>query len=341
MGNVAVVHSLNFSYPAIPIRYFPDFLFTANSSIAVDALQVTYDSSNANMSNLSGRVCYAEKLKLWRKINKSVASFNTTFELNIMGKPDPGGEGMAFILTADDAVPFNSEGQWLGIVNATTNGTKEAEIVAVEFDTKKSYMEDADSNHLGLNINSIKSISQVPLRSYGVELLSGTNVKVIVEYDGNLKRMNIFVSMSNGTEVNTTNPTLSVDIDLTKHLPEDVYVGFSASTGSQVELNCVKSWSFNSTNVESGISIQKQLLWLRIMIPTLVIVLLCGLAGYLVWKREENKKKRRDPYIIHRLESSTASPCSFRLKELKSATRNFDPIKSLGKEALGQCTRDF
>ncbi|RZC65128.1 hypothetical protein C5167_008825 [Papaver somniferum] len=166
MGNVAVVHSLNFSYPIIPIRYFPDFLFTANSSIAVDALQVTYDSSNANMSNLSGRVCYAEKLKLWRKINKSVASFNTTFELNIMGKPDPGG-------------------QWLGIVNATTNGTKEAEIVAVEFDTKKSYMEDADSNHLGLNINSIKSISQVPLRSYGVEVLSGTNVKVIVEYDGN------------------------------------------------------------------------------------------------------------------------------------------------------------
>ncbi|KAI3843926.1 hypothetical protein MKW92_040328 [Papaver armeniacum] len=149
--------------------------------------------------------------------------------------------------------------------------------------------------------------------------------------------------MSNGTEVNTTNPTLSVDIDLTKHLPEDVYVGFSASTGSQVELNCVKSWSFNSTNVESGISIQKQLLWLWIMIPTLVIVLLCGLAvaGYLVWKREENKKKRRDPYIIHRLESSTASPCSFRLKELKSATRNFDPINKLGKGGFGTVYKGF
>ncbi|XP_026454024.1 probable L-type lectin-domain containing receptor kinase S.5 [Papaver somniferum] len=138
-------------------------------------------------------------------------------------------------------------------------------------------MEDADSNHLGLNINSIKSISQVPLRSYGVELLSGTNVKVIVEYDGNLKRMNIFVSMSNGTEVNTKNPTLSVDIDLTKHLPEDAYVGFSASTGSQVELNCVKVLEFQFYKC------------------------------YLVWKREENKKKRPDPYIIHRLESSTAS----------------------------------
>ncbi|KAI3871699.1 hypothetical protein MKX03_034852, partial [Papaver bracteatum] len=72
--------------------------------------------------------------------------------------------------------------QWLGIVNATTNGTKESEIVAVVFDTKKSCMENADSNHLGLNINIIKSISQVPLRIYGVELLTGTNVKVIVEY---------------------------------------------------------------------------------------------------------------------------------------------------------------
>ncbi|RZC65127.1 hypothetical protein C5167_008823 [Papaver somniferum] len=147
--------------------------------------------------------------------------------------------------------------------------------------------------------------------------------------------------MSNGTEVNTTNPTLSVDIDLTKHLPEDVYVGFSASTGSQVELNCVKSWSFNSTNVENGISLQKQLLWLWIMIPTLVIVVLCGLAGYLVWKREENKKKRRDPYIIYRLESSTASPCSFPLKELKSATRNYDPINKLGKEGFGTVYKGF
>ncbi|KAI3984924.1 hypothetical protein MKX01_004692 [Papaver californicum] len=161
---------LSFNYPTIPIRYFPDFLFTANSSIVVDALQVTYDSSDTNMSNLSGRVCYEEKLKLWGEINKSLASFNTTFELNIMGRLEPGGEGIAFILKADDAVPDNSEGQWLGIVNATTNGSREAQIVAVEFDTKKSYMKDVDNNHLGLNINNIKSISQVPLRSYGVEL---------------------------------------------------------------------------------------------------------------------------------------------------------------------------
>ncbi|KAI3996938.1 hypothetical protein MKX01_021214 [Papaver californicum] len=146
--------------------------------------------------------------------------------------------------------------------------------------------------------------------------------------------------MSNGTEVNTTNPTLSADAHLTKHLPEDVYVGFSASTGNQVELNCVKSWSFSSTNVESGGS--KQLLWLWIMIPTVVIVLLCGFAGYLGWKHEENKQKKRpDPYIIHRLESSTASPCNFRLKELNSATRNFNPINKFGKGGFGTVYKGF
>ncbi|KAJ6698564.1 hypothetical protein OIU79_011964 [Salix purpurea] len=67
------------------------------------------------------------------------------------------GEGLAFILTADPAVPEGSDGQWLGIVNSRLNGTPEAQIVAVEFDTRKSFPEDLDDNHIGLDVNSVYS----------------------------------------------------------------------------------------------------------------------------------------------------------------------------------------
>ncbi|OVA03157.1 Protein kinase domain [Macleaya cordata] len=329
------VSSLKFSYPSFPNTNMPDLKFAEYSSIAGGALQVTPDSNNANMSNKSGRVCYKDKLKLWRR--KSIASFNTTFALNIKAITEPGGEGVAFILTADSAIPDNSMGQWLGIVNASTNGSSQAQIVAVEFDTAKSYIEDVDGNHVGLDVNSINSIIQVPLSSYGVNLSSASDVIVRIQYDGKTKKMDVYVSMSNGTGFNTKNPTFSKDIDLAKHLPKDVYVGFSASTGSLIELNCVKSWSFTSTEVGSGI----RLLWLWITI-SLVIALTIGIASYLCWRirLEEHKKNRPDPYIIQRI-GSTTSPRNFQLKELKSATRNFDSINKLGKGGFGTVYKAF
>ncbi|KAK1563809.1 hypothetical protein Q3G72_033186 [Acer saccharum] len=62
----------------------------------------------------------------------------------------------------------NSDGQWLGIVNATANGTSQANIVAIEFDTRRSYSHDLDDNHVGLI--SLYSIEQVSSNSYGVNL---------------------------------------------------------------------------------------------------------------------------------------------------------------------------
>ncbi|KAL9322869.1 hypothetical protein ACSQ67_010922 [Phaseolus vulgaris] len=41
-----------------------------------------------------------------------------------------------------DSLPENSHGEWLGIVNASSNGTSQAGILAVEFDTRHSFTED-------------------------------------------------------------------------------------------------------------------------------------------------------------------------------------------------------
>ena len=99
---------------------------------------------------------------------------------------------MAFILAGDDTLPENSHGQWLGIVNKSTNGTSQANIVAVEFDTRQGYRGDIDDNHVGLDVNSINSIEQVPLTGYGINLSRTDKVTIMVriQYDGKEMKMN-------------------------------------------------------------------------------------------------------------------------------------------------------
>ncbi|KAJ6914423.1 hypothetical protein NC651_016631 [Populus alba x Populus x berolinensis] len=132
------------------------------------------------------------------------------------------GEGLAFILTRDPDVPAGSDGQWLGIVNSRLNGTAEAETVAVEFDTKRSFPEDPDGNHIGLDVNSVYSKSWVSLNDSGIYISAATDIKVAVQYDG--QNLSVFV----GDDMK--NPILSEPLDLSAYLPEMVYVGFSGST---------------------------------------------------------------------------------------------------------------
>ncbi|KAK0584798.1 hypothetical protein LWI29_018823 [Acer saccharum] len=106
-----------------------------------EAIQVTPDVGSLPITHKSGRAFYNRQFRLWKK--------------------------------RGTGVPENSDGQWVGIVNATTNGTSQANIVAIEFDTRKSYSQDLDGNHVGLDINSICSIKQVSLNSFGVNLSTG------------------------------------------------------------------------------------------------------------------------------------------------------------------------
>ncbi|KAJ1423274.1 Serine/threonine-protein kinase, active site [Sesbania bispinosa] len=203
-------------------------------------VQFPIESSGSEISNFSGRVFQSEKVKLWDSQRGMKVSFNSTFVFNIQPVTSPGGEGLAFILAANTSLPSNSAGQWLGMVNSTSIGV--SNIVAVEFDTRKSYPEDVDDNHVGVDAKSIYSIQQEPLGAHGVNLSSGIDVIATVQFDAKEGKMSIFVSTLGDLKLTTA--MLTVDIDLSKLLPEDVYVGFSASTGEL--LSATKN--FNSSN---------------------------------------------------------------------------------------------
>ncbi|KAK9921668.1 hypothetical protein M0R45_030170 [Rubus argutus] len=317
---------LNFNYTAFPDNVDGTYFNRLNSGIAKGAIQVTYDLSGA-IDNQSGRFLYKKQFRLWSGGNK--ASFNSTFVINISNKTNPGGEGLAFILTADDTLPEESYGQWLGIVNKNSNSNGTAKIVAVEFDTSKSYEQDLDDNHVGVDVSSIYSLRQESLTSYGIKLSSGLDYKVTVQYDS--RNLTVFVSQTNetGKQMN-----LSLPLNLSDHLPEKVYLGFSASTGTNTQLNCVKSWYFNSSDIHEN----PNLLWVWIIIPAAAgVVLLAGVASYLYWRRHLEKELLEDAYprIEEEIRSTSMAPKKFKLKELQRATGRFNPKNKLGKGGFG------
>lgn len=287
-----------------------------NSTLAKSAIQVTYDL-RGEIRNQSGRAVYKYQFHLWRDNKNVKATFNTTFVLNILNQTAQPGEGLAFVLTGNEDLPENSEGQWLGIVNGSTNGTNQSETIAIEFDTKKSYEQDSNANHVGLDVNSVYSIKQVPLTR--VNLSNGTDVTVRVRYDG--QNITVFVA-------NMETPVLSEPIDLSEYLPEKVFIGFSASTGDNTQLNCVKSWIFDGSDISEDS--KAFLVWIIVLVLT--VVLLAGVAFY-CWRRY--RARELDDDIEGQINGTNLAPKKFRLRELKKATGNFNPKNKLGKGGFG------
>ncbi|GMJ02294.1 L-type lectin receptor kinase S.5 [Hibiscus trionum] len=321
------VSCLDFNFPNFQREAENHLILSPNSYIVSGAIQVTPDHNGASMANMSGRALYNKRFRLWKgsEGNATIASFNTTFVLNIQNRTSPGGEGLAFIITGNSSVPDNSQGRWLGIVNSDTNGTSDSEagILAVEFDTRKSDDGDLDGNHIGLNINSINSVSQVSLSDFGFNISRGLDLWVYLQYDGE----NLTVRV-NDTLV------LSEPVDLSLYLPEEVFVGFSASTSDEIQLNCVKSWWFSGTDIgEDG-----NLWWVWVVISAAVLtVLTVVLVCYLYHRRgtiDDDMEGGRGN-IEDEIKRSGSGPKKFRFKELKQATANFSRKNKLGKGGFG------
>ncbi|XP_017622096.1 probable L-type lectin-domain containing receptor kinase S.5 [Gossypium arboreum] len=290
------------------------------TDIEQNAIQVTPDFSNGiYIENKSGRAVYKKPFRLWRD-SHTIASFNTTFVLNIEKKTSPGGEGLAFIIAGNSTLPPNSEGRWLGIVNSDPNGSQ---VVAMEFDTRKSDDQDLDDNHIGLDINSINSKPSVSLTRFGFNISGGSDLWVLLQYDG----QNLTV------RVNET-LVLSQRLDLSRYLPKEVFVGFSASTSNETQLNCVKSWEFSGTDIGG----EGNLLWVAwIMIAVVILVLFIGVLFYLYWRTGpiEEDLEGAQKNIEEEIRRSDIAPKKFRFSELKQATGNFSPNNKLGKGGFG------
>lgn len=333
----------------------PSLDFSADSSgIQLGALQVTYDtgSGKTEVYNTSGQITYYKSLKLWDPKYNYTASFNTSFLLNMGpigdGGSDTTGGGMAFFLSshrANETQVENGYGEWLGLFNESLNATPAAadsmrRLVAVEFDTFKDSF-DPDSNHVGIDISSVVSILNESLAPHGVFLdrnvtTTGTNTSVWIDYNGHDHFLDVYVAPNDGSSmVKPVRPVISqFQIDLSQYLPEIIYLGFSASTGTASETHCVLLWNFNSQGLPVSSSIALALLVGLIVGGVALMVLLFVVTAVALTAR---KRRRADP--SKNWANLNYGPRQFTYRELRKATSGFSADCLLGEGGFGAVYR--
>ncbi|XVE78663.1 hypothetical protein DITRI_Ditri13aG0164700 [Diplodiscus trichospermus] len=346
MAETQMLKILDYHFGPFDSSYYNSFAVIKPATISNDALQVTPDSiGNFSLSNRSGRIFFNHTFKLWDGGSKetaisTVASFNTSFLINVfkVNNSVPG-EGVAFLIAPDLILPPGSSGQYLGLTNSSTNGLSSNNLVAIELDTFKQDF-DPDDNHIGLNINSVNSRKTVSLSEFGIQIApNGTKFYVVwIQYDGKNKLIQVYIAeqqeVSSPTPSKPSKPVLSADLDLSSFVKQNSYFGFSGSTGSHVQLNCVLKWNLTMEVLPDG---NKGKQWfkigLAIGVPVVVLFLL-GIGGFtFYWHKKW--RARSDPNILGALKSLPGTPREFRFRDLKKATNNFDDKHELGQGGFG------
>ena len=184
-----------------------------------------------------GRAFYSSPIQIWDSKTGSVASFATSFKFNIFApNKSNSADGLAFALVPVGSQPKANKG-FLGLFDSAATDNS-LQTVAVEFDTYSNYGWDPANRHIGIDVNSVKSIRTA---SWG--LANGQNAEILITYDASTKLL--VASLVHPSR--RTSYIVSERVDLKSVLPEWVSIGFSATTGYyEGETHDILSWSFAS-----------------------------------------------------------------------------------------------
>ncbi|KAK9163441.1 hypothetical protein Syun_004343 [Stephania yunnanensis] len=317
----------------------PNITFSGDAfASGENVIQLTRNQADDNLLKSSGRAVYEMPIKLWDSKTRMVADFTTHFEFIIKGLDKMHyGDGLAFFIApVGSTLPENATGQWLGLFNSSTNGLTSNKLVAVEFDTFKNDW-DPDGNHVGINVNSIVSVTN---RTWMTDIKAGQTGAAWIGYNSTTK--NLFVYLSYKQELYNGVPSLSLSLDLTTILPEVVIVGFSASTGTSTELHKILSWDFvsNMGPIEERKSRHKKATWV-VGFSISMALLVAIFSLFIIFRKISKKKKAKHQNVMVADISMDdtfvkgTGPRRFTYKELVSATNNFSDDGKLGQGGFG------
>ncbi|KAK6244921.1 hypothetical protein QUC31_011330 [Theobroma cacao] len=168
------------------------------AELRTDGLFRLTDSSTFQV----GHVFYSVPFKFKSSPNANAFSFSTTFVFVIVPE-NSRGHGITFVLAPSKEFGQVAPGQHLGLFNFSTDGLSSNHIVAIEFDTfQNQEFADIDDNHVGVDINSLKSAKSVSAgyvynktgKYRPADLSCGDRMQVWVEYDGSKHQLNVTLS---------------------------------------------------------------------------------------------------------------------------------------------------
>ncbi|KAK7309595.1 hypothetical protein RJT34_06456 [Clitoria ternatea] len=243
--------SLSFSFPIIEPG-LKSILVDGDAKTKDGILQLTNKDQYGNPTQHSvGLSAFFGSVHLSDKASGKTADFTTGFSFVVNPKGTTlHADGFTFFLASlDFGFPDRSSGGFLGLFNQETAfNTSLNQVVAVEFDSFANEWDpnypDLDSPHIGININSIRSVATVPWPSDSQP--QGQIGVASISYQSAYSLLSVSVFYPN-SPVNLNATVLSYHVDLATVLPEWVIIGFSATTGNLVETHDILSWSFSSS----------------------------------------------------------------------------------------------
>ncbi|CAL5423094.1 unnamed protein product [Camellia sinensis] len=310
-------------------------------------------------SRQTGHAFYNDAIQFKNSTNNGrVISFSTTFIFEIVQKyPSSDGHGMAFVISPSKEFRGARPAGYLGLFNDINTGSSSNHIVAVEIDTFKDVeFDDRDNNHVGIDINGLKSIISAsagyfPAGKNGtfkdLKLKNGDPMQVWVEYNGLEKQINVTLSPINVTKPDL--PLISLRRDLSPVILDNMYVGFSTSTGRLTASDYyILAWSFKMNGEAEQIDLSRipkipqpsqeidrePNAVLEVLFPFILflVLLLVSLAGGLLISRKKFIDVLEDWEVQY-------GPHRFSYKDLSIATEGFEDRKLLGRGGFGTVYR--
>ncbi|KAI0498343.1 hypothetical protein KFK09_021584 [Dendrobium nobile] len=279
-----------------------------------------------------------------------LSSFSTCFVFAIVPEySDVGGHGLALVISPTRGRPGALPIQYLGLFNPSNNGNSSNHVLAIELDTVDNIdFEDINNNHVGVDINGLKSVAAAPA-SYFLEgnkgyknltLLSGKPMILWVEYDALEMKLNVTISPINVPKPSL--PLISLSINLSWVIYDAMYIGLSSSSGSVKTSHYVLGWSFKLNGKAPGLNLtslpslplpedgkNKALNFkLYILVVAFLLVTVIGIAYVVVMKIKyaEVLEDWEIEYQHHR----------FSYKDLYKATKGFKEDELLGIGGFGR-----
>ncbi|WZZ40537.1 hypothetical protein YC2023_036796 [Brassica napus] len=298
-----------------------------------------------------GQAFSEEPLPFKNSTNGNVTSFSLTLLFAIAPEHrDRGSHGMAFVISPTRGIPGASAEQYLGVFNDTNDGKSYNHVIAVELDIHKDdEFGDIDDNHVGININGMRSTMSAPAGYYdqngqlrNLSLISGNLLQLTVLYSKEDKQLNVTLS-SPEEAYYPVKPLLSLNQDLSPYVLEKMYVGCTASIGSIGALHYV--WSIHAYSFlivpdldydipkfppypkpESQV---KRTVMVTFLTFALFVALVASAFSIFFYKRHKMVKEVLEEWEIQ------CGPHRFSYKELFKATKDFHDRQLLGRGGFG------
>ncbi|XP_002985562.2 L-type lectin-domain containing receptor kinase S.4 [Selaginella moellendorffii] len=337
--NLGVKCQVSFGYENFP-EFLADFILSGDANISNGALLLTGDRTFS-----FGRAMRRQTIQLCNS-SGFMASFVTDFTFLIQKKESDlvNADGFAFTIAPNATAPSNeSYGRWMGLFDKNTNGFPSNNLAAVEFDTFRNQpgmypaFQDIDNNHVGLNLNSMLSISSSSLYPFQVFLGSGAPMAARIDYNATAKRLRVYVS-DNVTRTRVGSLVLEHSFDICSIISkENTFVGFSAGSGSKnIDFHKILSWKFDSSELflpvtedpgSRGDTQTSRAIILGSSLSSAFLVLL-GIIGVTTLVALSRRRKAQENDLVQ-------LPHSISYADLSAGTNNFSKDNLLGRGGFG------